>query len=146
MTQIREDFRVACRCGCGLVGKPRKTGQGHAIACKCKACQAGRNSKSGKKYHRVVGKMLNCIPKGYGASSHEESWTNSRWRVEVKTGKQTLKTVTDYENARSQSRASRAFGDTRTFIYAIHPAVKNRPALVVLEIDDFMQLVGEEID
>ena len=138
--QIREKNRRPCKCGCGIEGVPASTGKGHASACKCRACIAGRNSRRGKRLHRAVANKIGAST-GYGTSSHEESWVHE-WRCEVKTGKQISPILTRYLDARSQSNSSRAIGDVRPFVFIADPGVKGQPTLAIIDLDDLMKMTG----
>ena len=50
--------------------------------------------------------------------------------------------LTRYRDAWSQSKASRAIGDVRPFVFIADPGVKGEPTLAVIDLDDLMKMTG----
>lgn len=136
-------LKVQCPCGteaCTQFGKPRGK-RGHVNGCKCPPCLGGRNSRNGKARHRKIARQLGAVGSGRGATSHEESWTLSWARLEVKTGFQAQPVLTRFVGARNQSEEQRPYGDARPFVAVFWTGKHGEPALAVLTVEDLQALM-----
>lgn len=130
-------LKEQCPCGfpsCTQFGKPMLSG--HVRGCPCARCRAGRNSRQGKAAHRKVARQIGAATQGRGSSSHEESWVFD-WRVEVKTGQQAFAPVSRFKDARNQSEASRAYGDSKPFAAIFDTRRKGDPTIVAMDLETF---------
>lgn len=118
-------MKIDCPDGCGLFGRP--TRNGHVQGCKgpegapCRSCIGRRNKAKGRKKQRRAQVALGMT--GLGTTlgpNHEENWSG-HLRVEVKAGAQVRAANTAFRKMRTQSEASRPFGDVRPFIGVAMP-------------------------
>ena len=107
---LQGPVKLACACGCGLFGTPKKNGH-IAYRCKCASCRGRRNKRKGSDKQRKVRGMLDIAGPSLGAD-HEEHWRHAvRW--EVKGGKQVIPPWTWFLAMEKQAEQNRAIGDPR---------------------------------
>ena len=103
-----------------------------------------RNRNSGMRHQRNVRKeiekMTGTIAARFvGQLGNEEAWHGLPWRIEVKSGNQSLPAVTAYEKMRAQSEANHAQGDPRPFVGVVK--VNNVEAVVLVRLKDLATLL-----
>jgi len=129
--------KIDCPDGCGLFGTPLRNG--HVRGCKgppgqpCRSCLGRQNRAKGKVKQREARKVLGIAGPSLGAD-HEENW-RGLVRAEVKAGAQVRPMQTAFERMRTQSEASRPYGDHRPFVAVAMPDGK-RSGIVALRTED----------
>ena len=144
MSDVTPNLRPTdyCGCGCGVYGSlkaPWRDGtRCVARKCACKRCQGRQNRRRGLAKQRAATKVLG-LSQGQFAGSDEETLEGAV-RTEVKSGGKAKPVQTAYENARAQSEAARAFGDTRPFVGSFAP-VNTSHVYYVVRSDDLERVV-----
>ncbi len=110
----------------------------------CASCRGARNRRSGMRKQREARKALEALTgadaaRFIGQLGNEEAWSGLPLRVEVKSGVKAKVVWTQFVNARDQSDATKAIGDTRPFGF-IAVAPRAEPLLVV-PISQFLQVI-----
>lgn len=112
-----------CICGCGVVARPKTTGNRHARGCdkkKCASCRNGNNSRKGKRKQAKAVTALG-IPRSVFHPGHEEQ-LGGTVRVECKAGGRIANPVwTRFRDCETQSEAQRPLGDHRPFAALFMP-------------------------
>jgi hypothetical protein len=140
-TQVAQNSKADCLCGCGLFGTPRKRPLGHIRNCKCPKCQGKRNRSKGDAKALKARKTLGI---GGANTRHEELWGGDI-RVEVKAGAQVNPIVTRYIAAERQSEHHRPTADVRPFVFIAMPDGMS-DGLIVMRLSAFAKYTGINID
>lgn len=111
-------------------GRESRDGKFRVKACLDPVGQGKANKRSGQKAQKNIARRLG-VEVGMGGGN-EENW-RAGLRVEVKSGAQAGPVITRYLAAKTQSDASRAFGDHRPFgFFAVHQGLE----LLVVDVND----------
>lgn len=139
-TQVAQNSKADCLCGCGLYGTPRKRPLGHIRNCKCPKCQGKRNRSKGDTKALKARKVLGI---GGANTRHEELW-GGNIRVEVKAGAQVNPIATRFIAAERQSEHHRPIADVRPFVFIAMPDGMS-DGLVVMRLSAFAKYTGTNI-